>query len=106
MDSLVSLVDQVIPGSPLLAIITAVLLLAAVVKLERARRRQVEQCLREDGIPLPYWPDDPPELYLAGPRSRRDVDDQDDRDGEPETAFARTIPPLPDMGQHHRRSSA
>jgi hypothetical protein len=75
MDSLVSLVDQVIPGSPLLAIITAVLLLAAgwiarkaaasmrrqgarlgtvekVVKLERARRRQVEQCLREDGIPF------------------------------------------------------
>jgi hypothetical protein len=103
MDSLVSLIDQVIPGSPGLAIATAVLLLAAgwiarkaaasmrrqgarlgtvekVVKLERARRRQVEQSLRERGIPLPYWPDDPPELYLAGPRF---VDDaQGDEQGD------------------------
>jgi hypothetical protein len=92
MDSLVSLIDQVIPGSPGLAIATAVLLLACgwiarkaaasmrrqgarlgavekAVKLERTRRRQVEQCLRERGMPLPYWPDDPPQLYApySGP---------------------------------------
>lgn len=88
MDSLVGLVDQVIPGSPVLAIATAVILLAAgwiaraarssmrrqgtrvgtlerAVKSERNRRRQTEQCLREHGIRLPYWPDDPAELYAA-----------------------------------------
>jgi hypothetical protein len=107
MDSLVSLVDQVIPGSPALAILTAVLLLAAgwiarkaaasmrrqgarlgavekVVRLERSRRRQVEQCLRERGIPLPYNPEDPPELYLAGPRYVDDDQDHDDEEFAPE----------------------
>lgn len=92
MDSLVGLVDQVIPGSPLLAVITGVILVVAgwiarrvaasmrrqgvrvgalerAVKSERNRRRQVEQCLREHGIRLPYWPDDPAELYApySGP---------------------------------------
>jgi hypothetical protein len=33
---------------------------------ETTRRRQLEQSLREDRIRLPYWPKDPPELYLAG----------------------------------------
>lgn len=88
MDALVGLVDQVIPGSPTLAIATAVIFIAAgwiarrvaasirrqgarlgaverSLKSERNRRRQVEQCLREHGIRLPYWPDDPAELYAA-----------------------------------------
>ena len=88
MDSLVGLVDQVIPGSPVLAIATAVVLLAAGwiarrvarsmqrqgarvgaleqrLRSERIRRRQLEQCIRENGIRLPYWPDDPAELYVA-----------------------------------------
>lgn len=125
MDALVSLVDQVIPGSPVLAITTAVVLLAAgyiarrvarsmqrqgarvgtlekLARLERSRRRQVEQCLREEGIPLPYWPEDPPELYLAGTRRpARDVDDdQDDEHQVPDldTAHMDTqyfIPPRP-----------
>lgn len=30
---------------------------------ERIRRRQVEQCVREAGIELPYWPGDPAELH-------------------------------------------
>jgi len=34
-----------------------------VLKSERLRRRQLEQILREERIPLPYWPDDPAELY-------------------------------------------
>jgi hypothetical protein len=44
---------------------------------ERLRRRQLEQCLREDGIPLPYWPDDPPELYAANARRGNAYQDQD-----------------------------
>lgn len=105
MDSLVGLIDQVIPGSPVLAILTAVALLAAGwiarraarsmqrqgarvgalekgFRLERSRRRQVEQTLREHGIRLPYWPDDPPELYLAGARPARVDDVEDDQDDE------------------------
>lgn len=112
MDSLVSLVDQVIPGSPVLAITTAVLLLAAAwiarrvygsmrrqgarvgkleqtARLERSRRRQVEQSLREVGIPLPYWPDDPPELYLAGVRTRDD-DQADEQADDPHTSHLET----------------
>lgn len=64
---------------------------------ERARRRQLEQCLRERGIPLPYWTDDPPELYLAGRFDRRDVD-EDQGDGEPGTYHLETqhfVPPHP-----------
>jgi hypothetical protein len=36
---------------------------------ERTRRRQLEQTLREHGIRLSYWPDDPAELYApySGP---------------------------------------
>jgi hypothetical protein len=111
MDALISLVDQVIPGSPALAIVTAILLLAAgwiarraarsmqrqgarvgtlerVTRLERSRRRQVEQTLREHGIRLPYWPDDPPELYLAGARLADDEDQDvdEDQDDDPRTS--------------------
>jgi hypothetical protein len=84
---------------------------------ERLRRRQLEQCLREDGIPLPYWPDDPPELYSQwrsrlperpdwSPAPERDPRD-DPRDEHPETSEAPriTVPPLPDSAAlaRHRR---
>lgn len=55
---------------------------------ERARRRQLEQCLRERGIPLPYWPDDPPELYLAGRFDRDDVDEHQSDDVDPNAGTA------------------
>jgi hypothetical protein len=42
---------------------------------ERIRRRQLEQCLRERGIRLPYWPDDPPELYAVQQLHVDDVDE-------------------------------
>jgi hypothetical protein len=48
-------------------------------RTERIRRRQLEAVLREEGIRLPYWPDDPPEFYT--PTTPADDDDQDDEQG-------------------------
>lgn len=74
------------------------------VSLEQTRRRQVEQLLRELRVPLPYWPDDPAELYAPysgpGPWPEDGVPLPDDL--EPVTRATPTIPPLPDMGRHRR----
>lgn len=76
---------------------------------ETTRRRQVEQTLREQGLELPYWPDDPAELH--GITARRSYDPyagrgpwpQDgvplpygDNEHDPQTAEATVMrPPVP-----------
>lgn len=68
---------------------------------EQTRRRQLEQCLREYGFPLPYWDGDPPELYLTPARSARSYDDDDDVDERPETATTEAYrPPVPSRHRH------
>jgi hypothetical protein len=54
---------------------------------ERTRRRQLEECLRANGFPLPYWPDDPPELYRPPPPRYR----YDDEDEDPAAAGERLV---------------
>lgn len=62
---------------------------------ERTRRRQLEECLRAYGFPLPYWPDDPPELYRPPPPRPR-YDDDDDLADDPPTEVRRApVPPFP-----------
>jgi len=56
-------------------------------RTERIRRRQLEAVLREHGIRLPYWPDDPPEFYT--PTVPADDDGGDDED-DPRTAHLET----------------
>lgn len=58
---------------------------------ETTRRRQLEQCLREYRIRLPYWPKDPPELYLAGRRDDVDEDQDEEYPLPPRSA----VPPFP-----------
>jgi hypothetical protein len=57
---------------------------------EQTRRRQLEECIRSYGFPLPYWPDDPAELYR--PPAPHYIDDVDDF--EPATTETRR-PPVP-----------
>lgn len=70
---------------------------------EITRRRQLEQCLREQGIRLPFWPKDPVALYLAGGGRRDDFDD------EPSAYPPPSVPPFPPTetaryAQHARHS--
>jgi hypothetical protein len=71
---------------------------------ERTRRRQVEQVLREQGIELPYWPDDPAELHGITAIRRSSYYSSDDLPAPPylelPTAEAER-PPVPDA--RHRR---
>lgn len=61
---------------------------------ERTRRRQLEECVRNYGYPLPYWPDDPAELYRPPPPPHSYVDDVDE---DPATEEVRrvSVPPFP-----------
>lgn len=62
---------------------------------ERLRRRQLEQCIREDGVPLPYWPDDPAELYAANRRPSYPAPRDDGPDWTPADQLVTTFDPLP-----------
>jgi hypothetical protein len=74
--------------------------LEIVAAAEQTRRRQLEQCLREFGFPLPYWDGDPPELYLTPARPARSYDD--DVDERPETATTEAYrPPVPTRHRTH-----
>jgi len=55
-------------------------------RTERIRRRQLEAVLREHGIRLPYWPDDPPEFYTPS----TPADDDGDLDGDDPTTHLET----------------
>lgn len=70
-------------------------------KLERTRRRQLEQCLRELNVPLPYWPDDPPGLY----RPTRLAPPLEDDGDEPYTTEA-ARPPVPPFSPDERERLA
>lgn len=54
-------------------------------RTERIRRRQLEAVLREHGIRLPYWPDDPPEFYTPITPA-----DDDGQAADPDTAHLET----------------
>jgi hypothetical protein len=73
---------------------------------ERTRRRQVEQALRDLGVPLPYWPPDGPPPDARPVRARADDEDQADDDAT-RARPAVNVPPFPEderarLSRHRR----
>lgn len=81
--------------------------LEKVLKSERTRRRQVEQCLREQGIELPYWPDDPAELHgITAQRRSYDPYHYEDPSPEGPPTTAAPLPPVPPFSDDERERLA
>jgi len=76
--------------------------LEGAVKLEATRRRQTEEVTRDHGIPLPYWPGDPAELYARRQRYAPAYDDGDQADDD--TGYTREAPrvPVPPLAEDER----
>lgn len=79
---------------------------------ERTRRQQVECALLELGVPLPVWPDDPPNLRelsvlrrrAARAELREDLDDEEPPPG-PLTTAEPHLPPVPAVRPFPRHGS-
>jgi hypothetical protein len=71
---------------------------------ERIRRRQTEQCVREAGIDLPYWPGDPAELHAITAARRAPTYDPLPYDDAltAEASMPTGLPPVPPFSPEER----
>jgi hypothetical protein len=119
MDSLLTLLQRLIPGSPLLVLVAFVVLVVAAQmarrlwgsvrrlgarvgaleqsrRLEQYRRYQLEATLLRDGLDLPPWPDSP----------QVDLVDRIDRTDEDDPAPMTTELPTQHFSRHRLRRSS